>query len=61
MRNIARCPSKYVLKKYDLKGSTFDRKVIKSKSVEQNSLTKSTIAMISGKTLKDIDFLNLEK
>lgn len=51
MRNIAACPRQYVLRTYDLKGSTFDREVLKNKPD----------AEISKVTLKDIDFLNLEK
>lgn len=51
MRNIAACPKKYVLRTYDLKGSTFDREVLKNKTdIELNKVT-----------LKDIDFLKLEK
>ena len=51
MRNIAACPRQYVLRTYDLKGSTFDREVLRKKpDVELNKVT-----------LKDIDFLNLER
>jgi len=51
MRNIAACPRQYVLRTYDLKGSTFDREVLKNKpDAELNKMT-----------LKDIDFLKLER
>lgn len=51
MRNIAAVPRKYVLRSYDLKGSTFDREVLKNKpDAELNKVT-----------LKDLDFLKLEK
>ena len=51
MRNIAAVPRKYVLRTYDLKGSTFDREVLKNKpDAELNKVT-----------LKDIDFLKLER
>lgn len=51
MRNISACPRQYVLRTYDLKGSTFDREVLKKNpDVELNKVT-----------LKDLDFLKLEK
>jgi hypothetical protein len=45
-RNITNCPSKYILRSYDLKGSTFSREVLK----------KKPDANLSKVTLKDIDF-----
>ena len=51
MRNIAACPKKYVIRTYDLKGSTFDREVLKNKPGTDS---------YKG-TLKDLDFLKLEK
>lgn len=51
MWNISACPRQYVLRTYDLKGSTFDREVLKKNpDVELNKVT-----------LKDLDFLKLEK
>ena len=51
MRNIAAVPRKYVLRTYDLKGSTFDREVLKNKPD----------AELNKATLKDLDFLKLER
>ena len=51
MRNIAACPRQYVIRTYDLKGSTFDREVLKNKPDTDS---------YKG-TLKDLDFLKLEK
>ncbi len=50
MRNISGCSKKYVERIYDLKGSKFDRKVLKQYN-NANIRIKQT--------MKDIDFLNL--
>ena len=52
MRNIAAVPRQYILKTYDLKGSTYDRQVLK-KGVSSED--------VEGKTLKDLDFNSIEK
>lgn len=46
MRNVINSPSKYVLRKYDLKGSTVDRSV----------LEKDKNADVNKNVLKDMDF-----
>ena len=48
MRNIAACPKSFVKRVYDLKGSTFNRKVIKNEEINFE------------KVLKDQDFENIE-
>ncbi len=53
MRNIASCPKDYIIRTYDLKGSTHDREVLKKK----NNSMKDPSTM----TLKDLDFVDLEK
>ena len=52
MRNISAVPQKYILKTYDLKGSTYDRQVLKKGISAEN---------VEGKTLKDLDFNSIEK
>lgn len=52
MKNIADCPNKCVFRKYDIKGSTYDRQVLKKdnkKNIDVNTAV-----------LKDTDFYNLE-
>lgn len=51
MKNMAGVPKEYIQRTYDLKGSSFDREVIK------NNNTKDLKKLI----MKDIDFLKLEK
>ena len=54
MRNISQAPSKYIMRTYDLKGSTYDRQVLK-----QPGIYSSQQRQIK-KTLKDTDFDRLE-
>ena len=51
MRNIANCPRNRIESSYDLKGSSYDREVLKKKP---NANIKTT-------TLKDLDFLKIQK
>jgi hypothetical protein len=51
MRNLFPVPKKYVERTFDLKGSDFDREVLKSNSFKNPSTL----------TLKDIDFIKHEK
>lgn len=53
MRNLAGCDRKYISRVYDLKGSRFDRQVIKDYS-------DVSVGHIS-KTMKDQDFERLEQ
>ena len=61
MENIAPFEKKLVLRKYDLKGSTYRRKVLKGQNMDltigsfQNSFFNSRV------TLKDLDFNYIEK
>ena len=55
MRNVSGMPSKYILRVYDMKGSTFDRE--KLKNVNLTGLNE----LNSKGTLKDMDFLKYEK
>lgn len=52
MRNITQCPSEYIERTFDLKGSTYDREVTASKKNKGKSLKEMT--------LKDIDFQKTE-
>jgi hypothetical protein len=52
MKNLGRCNKQCILRIYDLKGSSYDREVIK-KTDKNLDLTKMV--------LKDLDFLRLEK
>lgn len=52
MRNISAVPRQYILKTYDLKGSTYDRQVLKKGVSSEN---------LKDKTLKDLDFNSIEK
>lgn len=52
MRNITQCPSEYIERTFDLKGSTFAREVLSDKKNKNKSLNEMT--------LKDIDFLKTE-
>lgn len=54
MENISLVPNKYILRRYDLKGSTHDRDALKGSPIE--SLEKPI-----DKTLKDLNFLKYEK
>ncbi|KAM3136445.1 hypothetical protein pb186bvf_011403 [Paramecium bursaria] len=49
-RNISQAPKQYILRTYDLKGSEYEREV----KIQNNE-------ELSKKTLKDINFMNLEK
>lgn len=49
-RNIAPCPNEYIVRKFDLKGSTVDRLVLKTEELVANADRKKTV-------LKDVDFL----
>ena len=51
MRNIAMYPRKYIERTFDLKGSTYSREVLKKNKDKDPSKC----------TLKDVDFLKLEK
>ena len=53
MENVFKGKPELIQRRYDMKGSTFARKVLHQYSIFKPS------QMIS-KTLKDIDFLNLE-
>ncbi|EGR28601.1 kinesin motor domain protein [Ichthyophthirius multifiliis] len=53
IRNVTQCPSSYIERTYDIKGSSYDREVL---SLEKNK-GKSPKEI----TLKDLDFINLEK
>ena len=55
MRNINGYPSDYVERKYDLKGSTFDREVLRSKTLRLDQLRHQEDA------LKDLDFLKYDR
>ncbi|KAL4506845.1 hypothetical protein ABPG72_001266 [Tetrahymena utriculariae] len=52
MRNISQCPSEYIERTFDLKGSTYDREVISQKKNKGKKLSEMT--------MKDIDFKNTE-
>lgn len=52
MKNMAGVPRNYILRTYDLKGSSFDREVIKNNNQKKD--LKKTI-------MKDLDFLKFEK
>lgn len=53
MRNLTQCPSQYIERTFDLKGSTYDREVSTSKKNKGKHLSEMT--------LKDIDFQKTEK
>ena len=54
MENIAKVPKENILKIFDMKGSKFDRKVLKAEEKGKNIDP-------SKKILKDLDFIELEK
>lgn len=55
MRNVSGYPKAYVEREYDIKGSTFDREVLRG-------VTGLTVANLKGRgTLKDTDFFKYEK
>lgn len=54
MRNVNGWPGNCVVRKYDLKGSTFARQVEKRKNASRDSLSPE-------ETYKDIDFLNYDQ
>ena len=51
MRNLSTFPKEYVIRKYDLKGSTYDRQTFKynNKNMQSENMKKLY-------TLKDLDF-----
>ena len=60
MENVAKVSSKNILRIYDIKGSSYDRQVIKKENL--SNLTKSKIEQLKNtKVLKDLDFLTEEK
>jgi len=56
MKNLCGFPSRFVERTYDMKGSRFDRQVIKGEQIE-----KATPEMLRGQVLKDLDFEQFEK
>lgn len=52
MKNVAKCNKSCILRSYDLKGSSYDREVVKKQFPNQD-LTRMV--------LKDKDFIKLEK
>jgi hypothetical protein len=52
MRNITNCPSDFIMRSYDLKGSTIERKVWDNYQDIPEKINK---------TLKDTDFKNIEE
>ena len=55
MENISKCEKREIKRVYDMKGSTYSRKVIKEREVDKEEIWDK-------KTLKDQDFvLNNEK
>ena len=50
MKNILGCPKSQVLRTYDMKGSKYDRQVLK----------EGREYVLESETLKDQDFINLE-
>lgn len=53
MKNLNGVPGKFVEKKYDMKGSTYDRELLKGKPYSKE--------LVGDNCMKDIDFLNVEK
>ena len=51
MRNLSGCDRRFITRIYDLKGSRLDRQVIKEYSGVGENISK---------TMKDIDFQNIE-
>ncbi|KRW99337.1 hypothetical protein PPERSA_02449 [Pseudocohnilembus persalinus] len=54
MDNLTKCPRQSIIRKYDMKGSTFDREVL-AKIQDKNNINLEKMI------LKDIDFIKLEK
>lgn len=63
MENILKIESKYISRKYDLKGSTHSRRVLSSsnlKKVNENNIIDLEFTL-KNKTLKDIDFNKIDR
>ncbi len=57
MENVFSTEKEHIRRVYDLKGSSYSRQVLKGQSLDIIRRSNSIIK----KTLKDIDFINIDK
>jgi len=60
MRNIAPTPSAFIKRRYDLKGSTHNRRVLSNYPNPDEIIPEEAEILYSDLLLKDNDFMNLE-